>query len=284
MDGPASPDSIRAQDQERLLRDPALTEAPTDEDLAMARALLAGRDAETIAAAFVRAYRARLPEPEDLFAPDFARNLSGPKPERGERPNRREREEREPRPDAEPMAQFRINIGRQGNADPRWLIPLLCRRGHVTKKDIGTIRILDRETKFGIAERVAARFASSASRSNDQRDDTDADLKIEPMEGQEQFAPTTKRERAPAEQRGPARKHSGPERPFSGGDRKHAGEGRKPSFKDRPRSDKPGGDERKGPGGKPFKGKGSYKGADRKDDGRALAGKWDGKKKGPAPR
>jgi ATP-dependent RNA helicase DeaD len=239
----------------------------------------------------VRAYRARLPEPEDLFSPDFARNMPGPKPERGERPGRRERE-REPRPDSEPMLQFRINIGRQGNADPRWLIPLLCRRGHVTKKDIGTIRIMDRETKFGIAERVAARFAASVGRSNEQRDDTDADLKIEPMDGPGAFTPTTKRARG-SESRGPDRPQPGHERP-------HPGDGRKPGFKDHPRGPKPSGpkapgtkskgggnpigEDRKNGGGKPFRPKEAYKDGDRKGGGRALAGKWDGKKKGGAPR
>lgn len=285
---PPSPESIRAQDQERLLRDPALTEETNEEDLAMARALLSGRDAETIAAAFVRAYRARLPEPEELFAPGFARNLPGPKPERGERP-RREREERTTRPDDEPMAWFRINIGRQGNADPRWLIPLLCRRGHVTKKEIGTIRIMDRETKFGIAERVASRFASAAKRSNDQRDDSDADLKIEPADGQDNFAPTTKRERGAVEPKGADRKHGGPEGREGGADRKHGGANRKsggPERKFRGAERKhTGGEGRASPDGKPvgkkpYKGKSnSFKG-DSKGDGRALADKWTGKKKG----
>ena len=49
-------------------------------------------------------------------------------------------------------------IGRQNNADPKWLIPLICRLGHVTKKDIGQIRIFDRETKFEIVAETEARF------------------------------------------------------------------------------------------------------------------------------
>jgi hypothetical protein len=32
---------------------------------------------------------------------------------------------------------FRLNVGREKNADPKWLIPLICRQGHVTKQDIG---------------------------------------------------------------------------------------------------------------------------------------------------
>ena len=38
-------------------------------------------------------------------------------------------------------AWFRVAVGRTNNADPKWLIPLICRVGHVTKKDIGEIRI-----------------------------------------------------------------------------------------------------------------------------------------------
>jgi ATP-dependent RNA helicase DeaD len=34
-----------------------------------------------------------------------------------------------------------MNIGRRQNADPRWILPLLCRRGHITRNDIGAIRI-----------------------------------------------------------------------------------------------------------------------------------------------
>jgi ATP-dependent RNA helicase DeaD len=49
-------------------------------------------------------------------------------------------------------------VGRTNNADPKWLVPLICRLGHVTKKDIGEIRIFDRETKFEIAPDAEGRF------------------------------------------------------------------------------------------------------------------------------
>jgi len=48
-------------------------------------------------------------------------------------------------------AWFRLPIGRHDNADPKWLVPLICRLGHVTKRDIGLIKIFDRETKFEIS-------------------------------------------------------------------------------------------------------------------------------------
>ena len=55
-------------------------------------------------------------------------------------------------------AWFRLPVGRSKNADPKWLVPLICRLGHVTKKDIGLIKIHDNETKFEISPEVEARF------------------------------------------------------------------------------------------------------------------------------
>jgi ATP-dependent RNA helicase DeaD len=65
-------------------------------------------------------------------------------------------------------------IGRQNNADPKWLIPLICRLGHVTKKDIGQIRIFDRETKFEITGETEARFRQAIKGA------AEGDIRIEP--------------------------------------------------------------------------------------------------------
>jgi ATP-dependent RNA helicase DeaD len=65
-------------------------------------------------------------------------------------------------------------IGRQNNADPKWLIPLICRLGHVTKKDIGQIRIFDRETKFEIIAETEARFRQAVKGA------AEGDIRIEP--------------------------------------------------------------------------------------------------------
>ena len=56
---------------------------------------------------------------------------------------------------------FSLNVGRQGNADPKWILPLICRLGNVTKQDIGAIRIFDTETKFELAEERAEAFNAS---------------------------------------------------------------------------------------------------------------------------
>jgi ATP-dependent RNA helicase DeaD len=113
-------------------------------------------------------YRARLPAPEELSAPiprpECARP-ERPDRERGEhdRPERRP-ERREDTFGREDMVVFRMNIGRAANADPRWMIPVICRRGGITKNEIGAIRILDRETQFEIAAGAAERFAEAARR------------------------------------------------------------------------------------------------------------------------
>jgi ATP-dependent RNA helicase DeaD len=59
---------------------------------------------------------------------------------------------------------FRVNVGRSRNADPRWLLPLLCRRGQVSKPEIGKIRILAGETHFQVARHAAPRFGRAAQR------------------------------------------------------------------------------------------------------------------------
>jgi ATP-dependent RNA helicase DeaD len=167
---PPAAEAIRARDQARLLTDPLLTEAPLDDDLAPGQDLLARFSPEIIAAALIRLYRARLPSPEDIAPPP-------PERPRFER-SRVERAAPEgagaPRFRSGPMVWFRADVGRRKNADPKWLLPLICRVGGVTKRDIGAIRIFDRDTKFEIAEEIAAEFLKSVTAANN------PDIRIEP--------------------------------------------------------------------------------------------------------
>jgi ATP-dependent RNA helicase DeaD len=169
-----SADEIRARDRERLAEDLALAEEPSEEDRAMARVLLAQRSPEEIAAALARVHRARLPAPEELFDGGPASRDGRPPRARNERaPGRNGPEDRGF--GSPGMVLFRMSVGRRNDADPRWLVPIICRLGHVTKKEIGLIRIFDRETQFEIAEPIAARFAAAVRRSGD-----DQDIRIEP--------------------------------------------------------------------------------------------------------
>ena len=194
--GAPSADSIREKDQERLLEDPIFAEAATEEDIALAEAMLAKRTPVEIAAALIRTRRAKLPSPEDIY--DDPRHGADPGPrlrtgEPGERP------EREPRVSMDGSEWFRISVGRRGNADPKWLIPMICRLGHITKKDIGAIRIFDYDTKFEISAEAATKFGAAVQST------VREDVSITPT-----TAPAPRGERPPRE----PRDHDAPRREF----------------------------------------------------------------------
>ncbi|MEZ0169982.1 DEAD/DEAH box helicase [Microvirga sp. TS319] len=181
--GPPSADEIRKLDRDRLMQDPMFSEETTDEDLAMADALLASKSAEELAKALARFHRARLPAPEEVFDPgeDRGPRQRKDKRERQDERSHGERGERSRRGESddnaygssEDMVWFRMSVGRRNNADPRWLLPIICRLGHVTKKEIGSIKIFDRETKFQIAQSHAPKFAAAVRKANDE------DIRIE---------------------------------------------------------------------------------------------------------
>jgi ATP-dependent RNA helicase DeaD len=159
--GPPTAEEIRKLDQERLLQDPLLMGDGNDEDLVMARALLAERSAEDIASALVRVYRSRLPPPEDVQDPGVGRERAAP--EGGKRAPRETKDSPRARATAGGVW-FRLDIGRKKNADPKWLLPMICRRGKITKQDIGAIRIFERETTFEVSASAAGQFAKNVRR------------------------------------------------------------------------------------------------------------------------
>uniref|UniRef100_A0A9E8CTX3 DEAD/DEAH box helicase n=1 Tax=Bosea sp. NBC_00436 TaxID=2969620 RepID=A0A9E8CTX3_9HYPH len=170
--GPPTEDEIRVLDQERLLSDPLLNGDGSEDDAGMIEALMSGREARDIAAALVRLYRARLPAAEEVGDPGFGRDERRPvrsnEDYAAKRPFGARRDEGEdgerPRKPAGPRGDtvwFRLDIGRKQGADPRQLLPMLCRRGRITRDEVGAIRIFDRETKVEIDADVADRFYDS---------------------------------------------------------------------------------------------------------------------------
>ena len=216
-----SREAIRAQDHERLVT--ALLEpVEFDEtDRELAERLLAERTPLDIAAMLVRAHRSALPEPEELIAntPDA----------------RRAEQQDKHRPGFEDTVWFRMNIGRRQNAEARWILPLLCRRGHITRNEIGAIRIGQTETHFQVPSVVAGKFASAIERTASGDDEEGAVLIVQ-SDG------------PPSESGHPNRRNERGGNPRGGNDR--GGPGRADSA---PYSPKP---HRKGPGGPPSKGPG----------------------------
>jgi ATP-dependent RNA helicase DeaD len=196
-------DEIRKLDHDRMLQDAVFTEETTSDDLIMARALLAERSPEDIAAALARLYRARLPSPEDILDP--SEHSGRPRDDRG-RDDARARGDDRPtglrsktgksssrHGMAEASVWFRAAIGRGKNAEARWLLPMICRRGGIDKRDIGAIRILDTTTEFEISERVAESFAVKI-----RRPDKEDNIRIEPLEDTPSSqAPSEKRSHSP---------------------------------------------------------------------------------------
>ncbi len=159
IDAP-SREAIRAQDRERLLS-ALLQPVEFDEaDRELAERLLTERSAQDIAAMLVRAHRAALPEPEELI-------------ENTPEARRAAQQERH-RPGFEDVVWFRMNIGKRHNADPRWLLPRLCRRGHITRNDIGAIRIGPAETFFQVPTAIAGKFNAAVQRTAGSAEDEEA--------------------------------------------------------------------------------------------------------------
>jgi ATP-dependent RNA helicase DeaD len=153
--GPPTADDIRAQDQTRLIEDVLPASDAAEDDIAMAYALMAKRSPEAIAAAYIRLARAQRPAPEDLadIAPE-TRDFTAPA----------DRFDAPPRAGFEDATWFRIDLGRNKNAEARWILPMICRRGHVTKREIGAIRIFEKETRFQITAEWAERFEAAATK------------------------------------------------------------------------------------------------------------------------
>jgi ATP-dependent RNA helicase DeaD len=169
--GPPTADEVRALDRDRLVENPILREEPDEDDVALGQALLAAHAPERIAAALARLYRQNLPAAEEVTDPGF-------------KPLRRETAASErggPVPPSDATfaqgAWFHLTVGRAKGADPKWLLPMLCKRGGITREDIGPIRIFERETKVLISDRAARDFARAV------RDTEVQGVRIEPVAG-----------------------------------------------------------------------------------------------------
>ncbi|EKF17193.1 DEAD/DEAH box helicase [Nitratireductor pacificus] len=142
---PPSAEAVLLRDDERLLADPNLGEKVHEDEIDFVRRLLGEYGAEQVAAAFVRLHRGRLSAPEDLS--EVAIEETGG------------REERKPRrEDFAESVWFSLSVGRRQNAEPRWLIPLMCRAGDISKREIGSIRMQQEETFVELDAASADRF------------------------------------------------------------------------------------------------------------------------------
>ena len=141
---PPSAEEVTAKDEERLLTDPVWSEEFTEEEQTFAKRLLSEHAPEQIAAAYLRLYAGKQSAPE--FISDYK---EGP-----------QAKERAPREVASfgPSKWFSVDVGREGKAEARWLLPMICKAGEITKNEIGAIRIQPNETFIEISEAAVPGF------------------------------------------------------------------------------------------------------------------------------
>jgi len=132
---------ITARDDARLLADPALAEPVGEDEAAMVARIVEAYSPEQVAAAFLRMARAGQSAPEELD--DAPRDPKAPRPEFGE------------------SVWLSLSVGRNQNAEPRWLLPLLCGASGLTKRDIGAIRMQSEETWVQMAAGKADAFLAA---------------------------------------------------------------------------------------------------------------------------
>ena len=205
------PEAIRAQDHERLIATLTAPIEPSEAESELAGRLLATMGPEDLALALVRAHASRLPEPEELI------DLSA-----------RTRPDGQPRPahhreGFDETVWFRMDIGRRQNADPRWLLPLLCRRGHVTRNEIGAIRIAANETFFQIPRALEARFRAAVARTANPGSEDESGITIDlspeaPRDAARDNRPKGQHRAEPGQDRGP---RPGGRPPFKGKPKPH---------------------------------------------------------------
>jgi ATP-dependent RNA helicase DeaD len=166
-------DDIRAKDRDRLFAQLAMPADADDDDLELAKQLTEALTPEAMALALAKALKSDLPAAEDIIP-------SSSRPDRGA--------DAGPRPGFDGSSWFRINAGRRHNADPRWLLPVICRYGHVGRNDIGAIRIAASDSYFEVTAKATKGFQAALRRAVIAPEDQG--LLIEPAQNPGEPAPS----------------------------------------------------------------------------------------------
>ena len=152
---PPSADDVLKRDDERLLAALTLSPPTTENESEIVEKLLETHTPAQIATAFVRQTRAAYTAPEELMKADSytPKDHHGADRERGSGPRKTRG-----RQDFENSVWFSLNLGRKQKAEPRWILPMLCKSGGVNKKDIGAIKISEAQTFVEIAKAAVDDF------------------------------------------------------------------------------------------------------------------------------
>ncbi|MEO1662092.1 MAG: DEAD/DEAH box helicase [Pseudomonadota bacterium] len=166
---PPSTEDIDAALNAKLLEDPVLQSGASETEQELANALLERYSAEHLAAAIVRLTRATDSAPEVLQDPGAPKQGRPRKdsydPDRDfPREERRERRDHGGRSgnDFSDGQWVKLGVGRKKKADPKWLIPMLCKSGGFSRNSIGAIRIDPDSTHVELKPEAAAKLIDAA--------------------------------------------------------------------------------------------------------------------------
>jgi len=152
---PPSVKDVLQRDNVRLLAQLAQNEPMADNERNIVETLLETHSAKDIATAFVRQYRASHTAPEELLGDNGSYDPSDDK-----HLGRKARKS-SARDAFDGAVWFSLNLGRKQKAEPRWILPMLCKSGGLNKSEIGAIKISEAQTFVEIAPRGVARFVEA---------------------------------------------------------------------------------------------------------------------------
>jgi ATP-dependent RNA helicase DeaD len=137
---PPSADAVRAKDEERMLADPVWADEIPEDDLPTIEALTAKFSPAQLASAYLKLFHDNHSAPEELTGID---------------------EPAKPRAPFGPSVWFAVEGGRGAGAEPRRLLPMVCKIGGLSKDDIGAIRIREDQSFVEILASRADAFVAS---------------------------------------------------------------------------------------------------------------------------
>ena len=139
---PPSAEEVNAEDEKRLLADSAWSNPIPEDATGFVANLVDQFSPQQLATAFVNLYRARQSAPEQLAEPGTPAD-------------------EKPRGDFGPSVWFSISVGRNNDAEPRTILPMICRMGDLTKDDVGAIRVQPSHTFVEILATSADKFTNA---------------------------------------------------------------------------------------------------------------------------
>jgi len=191
-DTPPTAKMVQERDNERLIEGFVVSNKPDTEFVAR---FLEKYTPDQIAAAYIEQYRSQRSAPEDLQTV----SVTGP-------------DVKAARDEFAESTWISLTIGREQNAEPRWLLPMMCRAGDITKRDIGAIRMQQSETFVQLNAQISNGFMKALGG----KAELEEGIKVTVLDTPPDLPPQ------------PRGKPSGGKRPYQ---RREGGDGGKPAYK-----------------------------------------------------